>query len=51
MGISGADHDLALPNASHQYGVSHGYAFFLGEFLDTSGEYVAIFEPYHEDPS
>ena len=47
----GADHDLALPDAAYQDGMSYGYAFLLGEFLDTSGEYVAIFKPYHEDPS
>jgi hypothetical protein len=51
MGISGADHDLALPDAAHQYGMSYRYAFLLGEFLDTSGKHIAILKPYHENPS
>jgi hypothetical protein len=51
MGISGADHDLTLPDAAHQYGMSYRYAFLLGEFLDTSGKHIAILKPYHENPS
>jgi hypothetical protein len=51
MGISRADHDLALPDAAHQYGMSYRYAFLLGEFLDTSGKHITILKSYYENPS
>jgi hypothetical protein len=51
MGVAGAHHDLTLSDAAHQYGMSHGYAFVLGEFLNATGEHIAVLKPYHEDPS